>query len=223
MDTEQVSRRARLHAALGDPTRLAIVDELTTSDRSPSELADMLHLDSNLLAHHLGALEQLGIIERVASQGDRRRRYTRLVPTALASLNLGPSILAARIVFVCTENAARSQLAQAIWNQAHPTAATSAGTRPADRVHPGAIKAAARRGIDLRHAKPGPLPGLQPTDLVITVCDRAHETLKPTLHNRQLHWSLPDPAASPAPDAFDTAATTLETRIKLLAPNIQAA
>ena len=223
MDTERISARARLHAALGDPSRLAIVDELTTSDRSPSELADMLHLDSNLLAHHLGALEQLGIIERVASQGDRRRRYTRLNPTALTSLNLGPSILAARIVFVCTENAARSQLAQAIWNQAHPTPATSAGTQPADRVHPGAITTAARRGLDLRDTTPQPLPELDAADLVITVCDRAHETLKPHIRTRQLHWSLPDPATSSAPDAFDQAATTLESRIKLLAPNVQAA
>src|ERR1700730_7317217 len=48
--------RAQLHAALGDPHRLAIVDELALSDRAPSELAAMLGIDSNLLAHHLGVL-----------------------------------------------------------------------------------------------------------------------------------------------------------------------
>ena len=140
----------------------------------------MLDIDSNLLAHHLGVLEQLGIVERVASQGDRRRRYTRLIPAALAEPQPGGRLAAGRIVFVCTENAARSQLAQAIWNQAHPVPATSGGTRPANRRaprhHP---KPRARRGLDLRDATPAPLPELRAADLVITVCDRAHEALSP--------------------------------------------
>jgi protein-tyrosine-phosphatase len=223
MNFEEIGRRARLHGALADPHRLVIVDELMTSDRSPSELASMLNVDSNLLAHHLGVLAQVGIVERVASQGDRRRRYVRLIPAALASLQSGRPIVAARIVFVCSENAARSQLAQAIWNQVHPVGATSGGTTPAAHLHAGTIKAASRRGIDLHHARPRPLPDLHADDVVITVCDRAHETLHPRPEIRQLHWSVPDPALSTAADAYDQTANALASRINLLARSVQAA
>src|SRR5439155_20768617 len=69
---EQVRQRAALHAALSDPHRLAIVDELSMSDRSPKELKSLLCLESNLVAHHLNVLEGLGLISRVDSQGDGR-------------------------------------------------------------------------------------------------------------------------------------------------------
>jgi ArsR family transcriptional regulator, arsenate/arsenite/antimonite-responsive transcriptional repressor / arsenate reductase (thioredoxin) len=222
MDVELL-RRAELHAALGDPHRLAIVDELSASDRSPSELKALLDVDSNLLAHHLGVLEHLGVVERVASQGDQRRRYARLIAAPLARLQSGRPLTARRIVFVCTENAARSRLAQAVWNHVHPVAATSAGTAPADHLHPGTIAVAARRGLALDAAHPRPLPVLHPTDLVITVCDRAHESLPRRPDVRQLHWSIPDPTVSATADAYDQTVDALESRITAFGPNIQAA
>ena len=76
-----VARRAAIHTALADPHRLEIVDELAISDRSPTELGRSLAIGSNLLAHHLGVLEEAGLIERHASDGDARRRYVRLSPT----------------------------------------------------------------------------------------------------------------------------------------------
>ena len=81
MAAEQGARleaRAATYAALGDPHRLAIVEELVLSDRAPSELGERFGLESNLLAHHLRVLEAVGLIERVTSDGDRRRRYLRL-------------------------------------------------------------------------------------------------------------------------------------------------
>ena len=57
-----VERRARVHAALGEPARLAIVDRLVPGDASPSELAAALGVASNLLAHHLRVLEQAGVV-----------------------------------------------------------------------------------------------------------------------------------------------------------------
>jgi len=215
--------RARLHAALGDPHRLAVVDALHLSDRSPSELAEMTGLGSNLMAHHLGVLEDLGVIVRVASEGDRRRRYVQLVPSALSGLRLGGGLQAQRIIFVCTENSARSQLAEAIWNEHHSVPATSAGIAPAAELQPGALDVAARRGIDLTGAYPKPLPELAQDDLVISVCDRAHDALAERGGVRELHWSVPDPAGPGAAITFDQTADLLTDRITSLGLSVSAA
>ncbi len=212
--------RARLHAALGDPHRLAVVEVLQLSDRSPSELADMLCLGSNLMAHHLGVLEDLGLIVRVVSEGDRRKRYVQLVPSTLAGLELGGGVRAQKIVFVCTENSARSQLAEAIWNERHSVPAISAGIAPAAELQPGTVEVAARRGIDLTDAYPKPLPELSQDDLVISVCDRAHDTLAEIRGTRELHWSVPDPAAANAATTFDQATDALTDRIASLASRV---
>ena len=223
MDAERFSWRVRVHAALADAHRLAIVDELALSDRTPSELAAMLDIESNLLAHHLTTLEAAGLIERIASQGDRRRRYIRLTPTSLQNVETPTTIAVRRVVFVCTENAARSQLAQAIWNQSHPVKAVSGGTAPAQRIHPGTLKAAARLGINLDGARPAPLPHLETTDLVITVCDRAHKALGTRRDVTKLHWSVPDPATNNSPRAFDTSADIIASRIGAVREHVQAA
>ena len=59
--------RAARHAALGDPVRLAIVDDLMASDRAPVELCHRLGIESNLLAHHLDVLERVGFDARLAN------------------------------------------------------------------------------------------------------------------------------------------------------------
>ena len=134
--------RARRHAALGDVGRLAVVEELLRGDSSPSRLGMALGMGSNLLAHHLQVLERAGLIRRVRSQADRRRSYLTLVHDALEGLTPTAVTAAARVLFVCTENAARSQLAAAIWSDRSEVPVTSAGTHPAARVHPGAVDAA---------------------------------------------------------------------------------
>src|SRR6478609_5423637 len=73
-----VQRRAAVHAALGEPVRLAIVDRLAPGDASPGELAEAVGSGSNLLAHHLNVLEEAGVIRRVRSEGDLRRSYVQL-------------------------------------------------------------------------------------------------------------------------------------------------
>ena len=70
--------RAELHRVLGDERRLAVVDELRRSDRTPSELGELTGTPSNLLAHHLDELERVGVVRRVRSEGDGRRRYVQL-------------------------------------------------------------------------------------------------------------------------------------------------
>src|SRR5512141_1401680 len=81
-----IELRAARHAALGDPVRLAIVDELAVSDRAPMELRERVGIESNLLAHHLDVLEGVGLINRSRSSGDGRRRYVHLVRDSLVGL-----------------------------------------------------------------------------------------------------------------------------------------
>jgi len=215
MATADVTRRAEQYAALGDAARLAIVDDLALSDRSPTELGDRHGLPSNLLAHHLGVLERAGLVERHGSSGDRRRRYVRLRFEALADLRIGLAIPKGPALFICTHNSARSQLAAELWKRHTGQPAESAGTHPAPRVHPGAVAAAARAGLDLSQAHPRRLDAVK-TDpaLVVTVCDQAHEELTPG--ESWWHWSIPDPVGSPRDDSFDLALSQLQDRVETL-------
>jgi protein-tyrosine-phosphatase/DNA-binding transcriptional ArsR family regulator len=216
----RLTRRAAVHAALGDPGRLAIVDALVLGEASPSELQHLLDMPSNLLAHHVRVLEKAGVVARHRSEGDRRRTYLSLVPGALGSLRPVADRDAVRVVFVCTGNSARSQLAAAMWSGESPVPATSAGTHPAPAVHPGAIAAARRRRIALAPATPRHVADvLGPDDVVITVCDSAHEELG--VGPGRLHWSIPDPARGGDDAAFDRAVDALADRITRVAPAIR--
>ena len=208
-----------MHAALGDVHRLAVVEELALADRTPSELAAMLGIESNLLAHHLKVLLDVGLVERLVSDGDKRRRYVRLRRCDV--MNAGRILTAGNVVFVCTRNSARSQLAAALWNAEHPVRATSGGTEPAEHVHPKAVEVGTAAGIDLRGAVPRRLADLEvEPDLVITVCDRAHETLGRGAR-RQLHWSLPDPARDGRRQAFELTVRRLIDRIGAVGPAVR--
>lgn len=214
-----MARRAAVHAALGDPGRLAIVDALLLGEAAPSELQRLLDMPSNLLAHHVRVLERAGVVSRHRSEGDRRRSYLRLTPGSLEALQPTAVRGAARVVFVCTENSARSQLATAIWATAGAVSATSAGTHPAPAVHPGAVAAAARHRLPLTPTTPRHVDDvLRPDDVVITVCDAAHEELG--AGPDRLHWSIPDPARRGDVAAFDDAIDELTDRIGRLAPMI---
>src|SRR5690625_2782121 len=168
-DWSDVEGRARLHAALADPARLQIVDVLSLGDASPSELAEILTAPSNLVAHHLGVLEREGVVSRKRSEADRRRNYVQLVPGALDHITPRDQRAVARVVFVCTRNSARSHLAAALWRRASAVPATSAGT------HPTALEVARRHRLDLPRVAPQHVSAvLSMSDLVISVCDRAH-------------------------------------------------
>src|SRR5699024_2246161 len=111
-----------------------------------------LSMSSNLLAHHVGVLESAGIVRRSRSDGDRRRTYLQLIPDALTQIASPATWNAPRVVFVCSLNSARSQLATALWRRHSAVPATSAGTRPAKQVHSGAIAAAQRHDLPLHAA-----------------------------------------------------------------------
>lgn len=241
MSDETVSARARMHAALGEPVRLTIVDQLALGDASPGELGSVVELPTNLLAHHLRVLQEAGLIRRVRSEGDGRRSYVQLcwddpgVARLLSASVVGPSGTVPRVVFVCTHNSARSQLAAAAWAKASRIPVACAGTRPAERVHPGAVEVGRRHGLHLGRARTHRVDDtVRPGDLIVAVCDNAHEELvatppaaagaapgdRPGLGRGWLHWAVPDPVRAGTDEAFETACTDLTHRVDRLAASL---
>ncbi|OJX75738.1 ArsR family transcriptional regulator [Leifsonia sp. 71-9] len=208
--------RAALHAALADPLRLRIVDLLVLGDLTPGELVAQLAVSTNLLAHHLAVLEREGIIVRERSEGDRRRTYVRLQPAALTALGPSADAAARRVVFVCTANSARSQLAEALWSRSSNVPAVSAGTHPAPGVAEGAVQVAARHGVVLAGRPKLYADVVEAGDYVITVCDRAHEELG----LGDAHWSIPDPVPDGSSKAFELAFEELARRIDSFAAHL---
>jgi protein-tyrosine-phosphatase/DNA-binding transcriptional ArsR family regulator len=233
-EQSSTERRARMHAALGEPVRLAIVDHLVLGDASPGELAALVELPTNLLAHHLKVLQEAGLIRRARSEGDQRRSYVQLcwddaeVARLLASSRASVQTGVPRVVFVCTQNSARSQLAAAVWARTSTVPVASAGTHPAARVHPRAVATARRHGLRLGRARTHHVAGtVRPSDLVIAVCDQAHEELtvapgivdvdQAPVARGWLHWAVPDPVRIDTDEAFDAAYTDLAHRVDRLA------
>ena len=134
-----------------------------------------------------------------------------------------------RVLFLCTHNSARSQMAEGILRAlgGDRVEVWSAGTTPS-RVHHLAVQTMAERGIDIRKQRSKALTELldQPFDYVITVCDDANDTC-PTFPGpaERRHWSLPDPARAEEAEqerAFEGAAAELTVRIRELLAEITA-
>lgn len=216
-----LDERAAVYRALGDEHRLAIVDALRLSDRTPTELQELTGLPSNLLAFHLDALEQVGLIERHRSQGDGRRRYVSLRHDTLARVGDTSQLQAGLVLFVCTHNSARSQLASALWAARTGGPSMSAGTDPAPAVHPLAVEVAGAHGLDLSGARPRSYHEVDvDPQLVVSVCDRARESGL-VFDAPLLHWSVADPAGGDR-DAFQAAFDEISRRVDLLAERVAA-
>jgi ArsR family transcriptional regulator, arsenate/arsenite/antimonite-responsive transcriptional repressor / arsenate reductase (thioredoxin) len=218
-ELSSIEARARIHAALGDSARLAIVDMLAVGDASPGEVGARLGMSTNLIAHHLHVLADAGVIDRRQSEHDRRRSYLRLRPAALSALRTPGLAASHRVVFVCTRNSARSQLAAALWSRRSDVPAASAGTQPATRVNSRAIRIARRYGLSLDPDRTAHLDDVaQKDDLLIAVCDHVHETLPSD--RQRLHWSVPDPVPADTDAAFEATYRDLADRIERLAPHL---
>ncbi|HET7435351.1 MAG TPA: arsenate reductase ArsC [Thermoanaerobaculia bacterium] len=107
-----------------------------------------------------------------------------------------------RILFLCTGNAARSQMAEAIANAFHgdKVEAVSAGSRPAGWVHPLAIRAMAAVGVDINGATSKGADQFinQPFDIVVTVCDSAAKDCPNWPGAKRIeHWPIIDPSYGP--------------------------
>ena len=131
-----------------------------------------------------------------------------------------------RVLFLCTGNSARSQMAEAVlnWKGKGRFAAESAGSRPANRVNPLAIDTLRQYDIPSPSHAPRAIDGLErePWDFLITVCDRAKESC-PVFPGQPMlaHWGMPDPAEVEGDEvtrraAFRDAFLLISRRIDLL-------
>ena len=130
-----------------------------------------------------------------------------------------------RVLFLCTANSARSQLAEGLARAAAPEGAEvwSAGTKPAS-LHPLALEVMHEIGLDIAAQRS---KGLDETpwrevDTIVTLCGDAEETC-PAVGSgvRRLHWPLPDPAKVPEGErlaAFREARDEIRWRVASLWP-----
>lgn len=207
-----------MHAALSEPHRIAIVDALALDDLSPGELGERTGQPSNLIAHHLAVLESARVVRRRRSDGDGRRSYLTLAwenPIVAATAAKGIAPCGARVVFVCSANSARSQMAASLLASATDSPVASAGTSPAGAIHPFALAELSRHGLTPLAPSPASAADVVADgDIVVAVCDNAYEDLG--RRSVDLHWSVPDPALGNA-DAFRDAFDDLSPRIARLA------
>lgn len=116
-----------------------------------------------------------------------------------------------RLLFVCTGNSARSQMAEALlnWKGGGRFHAESAGSKPAARLNPYAVETLRELGVPWAGRTPRSLDGLdrEKWDFVVTVCDRARESC-PIFPGQPVvaHWGMPDPAEVDGDEAAKRAA-----------------
>lgn len=197
---------------LSDETRWRLIGELRWSDRQVGELCEHLNLPQNLVSYHLGVLRQAGLVRTHRSDADGRvlyyaldlaalQRHLRSIGGALAlpMQAAAPASVAGPVLFICTRNSARSQIAEA-WLRhlsGGRVITRSAGTAPAS-VQPLAVQVMAEAGIDIGYQRAKRIDDAveTPPAVVVTVCDLAREECIATLDAPLcLHWSIPDPVA----------------------------
>lgn len=232
---------------LAHDLRWTLLQQLTRSDYRVAELVAQVKQPLNLVSYHLRQLRQAGLVHERRSTADERSFYYSLDLQRLhtlyleASSSLHPSLGEAippaqrtqwhldgpppRLLFLCTSNSARSQMAEALVGHLSQgqVEALSAGSHPAQAVHPLAIRTLARWGIQMSQSVPKSLELFegQSFDRVITLCDRVRERCPTWPDSLLIHWSLPDPSAVEGSEAerqqvFDQLALQLDGRIRLL-------
>ena len=225
----------------GHPLRWGLLTELARSDRSVRELTAAVGEPQNLVSYHLAKLRTAGLVRTRRSSKDRRDTYyTADLPHCAALLDeIGAALhlkqakptTGGRVLFLCTGNSARSQLAEALIRHDTKGAveAHSAGSHP-KTLHPNAVRVAAEYGIDISHHRTKHLDRYagQRFTAVITLCDKVKEVC-PEFPGRpeRIHWSIADPAAAGATDeetypAFRATAAELATRNRFLLNRLEA-
>jgi ArsR family transcriptional regulator, arsenate/arsenite/antimonite-responsive transcriptional repressor / arsenate reductase (thioredoxin) len=195
--------------------------ELVSMRRSSADRRD---------AYHSINLARCG--ERLAAAGGAIHPGLDLVPQWRAGHAPEREPVAARVLFLCTGNSARSRMAEALLQHDAGGAVevASAGSHPKP-LHPNARRVMAERGIDLPANRSRHLSEFagQRFDYVISLCDRVRE-ICPDFpgHPERIHWSVADPARAGDTDeetypAFRRTADDLATRIRFLLQLIERA
>jgi protein-tyrosine-phosphatase len=237
----------------GHPVRWNVLTALARSDYRVQDLVEQLSLPQNLVSYHLRQLREGRLVTERRSAADERAIFYQLDLERFQALYLAagetlhPAMTAEvtaplaqdlrsnqaplRVLFLCTENSARSQMAEALLRHlSHGTVeAKSAGSRPAEELHPLARHCMERLGIDMSGAVPKHFEVFrgQRFDAIITVCDRVLETC-PTFPDdpERMHWSFLDPATVQGSEAeqlraFEQISLQLTTRIRFLLTLLQ--
>lgn len=231
----------------GHPLRWQLLSDLARSDRTVHELTGSVGQPQNLVSYHLGKLRDASLVVARRSSADRRDSYYSVALPRLGQLlaatggalhpglhlipafsSTPPAGSSARVLFLCTGNSARSQIAEALARvrSGGLVEAHSAGSHPKP-LHPNAVRVMRdEHGIDLagHRSKHLSVFAQQRFDRVITLCDRVREVCPEFPGDPETtHWSIPDPAAATADDdeeasyaAFQQMADELETRIGFL-------
>lgn len=230
----------------GHPLRWRLLTELATSDRRVRELIDALDESQPLVSYHLRQLREGGLVTARRSSFDGRDSYysldldcySQLLADAGSALHpalqlsVQPTLAATRprrrprVLFLCTGNSARSQMAEALLRELSggSVQAFSAGSRPKS-IHANAVAVMRARGINISKQQSKHLNTFarQRFDCVVTLCDRVREVCPEFPGEPQtIHWSIADPAAEPGSDdetyypAFERTAAELATRISFL-------
>jgi protein-tyrosine-phosphatase/DNA-binding transcriptional ArsR family regulator len=230
--------------------RWRLLSELARSDRRVGELCELAGRRQSLVSYHLRQLRDGGLVSMRRSAADARDSYyfvdlarcgELLASTGVAlHPGLAPALrpraerqrgpARARVLFLCTGNSARSQIAAALAERLSGGAvrAESAGSHPKP-LHPNALRVMSERGLDTsgcRSKHLGEFTGRR-FDYVISLCDRVREVCPEFPGGPELiHWSIPDPAREPGSDeetlpAFERTAAELNARIDFLIEAIE--
>jgi protein-tyrosine-phosphatase/DNA-binding transcriptional ArsR family regulator len=238
MAEASLSAPPRFLRLAGHPLRWRLLGELARSDRRVGELCELAGRRQSLVSYHLRQLRDGGLVSTRRSAADGRDSYYVLdLPRcgdllARAGAALHPGLApaprerrapAASVLFLCTGNSARSQIAAAL-AAARSLRAVSAGSHPKP-LHPEALRVMRERGLDVAGCRPKHLSEFagRRFDYVISLCDRVREVCPEFPGAPELvHWSIPDPAREPGAEAFDRTAAELAIRIDFLIDAIEA-
>lgn len=228
---------------LAHEIRWQLVHALGISDYRVRDLVDLTNQPINLISYHLKKLRDHQLVRERRSSADAREVYYHLDVERLQTLYMSSGeelhpVLGStatlqedssvrppiRILFLCTHNSARSQMAEALMRKfaGNHVEVFSAGSEPAS-VNPEALEILRAQGIDAsgQYSKHMDQFYDTPFDYIITVCDRARETC-PVFPNdpEHIHWSFPDPNAvtddTERRKLFESIARELSQRINYL-------
>jgi ArsR family transcriptional regulator, arsenate/arsenite/antimonite-responsive transcriptional repressor / arsenate reductase (thioredoxin) len=228
----------------GHPLRWRLLAELARSDRVVQELSSLVRQPQNLVSYHLGKLRDGRLVSARRSSADGRDAYYTVDLARIGGLlsatggalhpwlrldapamdHVAPGTV--RVLFLCTGNSARSQMAEALARARSGGAidAYSAGSHPKP-LHPSAVRVMREEhGLDLtgQTSKHLDVYAGQQFDWVISLCDRVREVCPDFPgHPETIHWSIANPATGDADDnatypLFQQTAAELATRVGFL-------